>query len=330
LIATNWALLGHEWAVQLLKTQIATGRLRHAYLLTGPDGVGRRTLVLRLAQALNCTNPPEPGEFCGECRACRGLARAQHVDLLIVERQEGDREIKIAAVRELSRSLSRTPLESRYQVALFLEFETASEEAANALLKTLEEPNPSVILCLTAADADSLPATIVSRCELLRLRPMPVKELAAALTKRSIPAPQATLLAGLSLGRPGLALRWHEDQAALRQRAAWLEAGEQLLYANRVQRFAFADAASKNRKDLRDLLLVWLSFWRDVVIRNSHSAAPISNPDKDEAITLISARLTTDAARGVLRAMDHSLNQLDTNVNARLAMEGLLLELPDL
>jgi len=69
LIATNWALLGHEWAVQLLKTQIATGRLRHAYLLTGPDGVGRRTLVLRLAQALNCTNPPEPGEFCGECRA---------------------------------------------------------------------------------------------------------------------------------------------------------------------------------------------------------------------------------------------------------------------
>src|SRR5690606_3834354 len=90
----NWGLLGHEWAVDLLRKQIASGRQRHAYLFAGAHGVGRRTLALRLAQALNCTQAPAPGEFCGQCRACRGFARAQHVDLLLVERQEGDREIK--------------------------------------------------------------------------------------------------------------------------------------------------------------------------------------------------------------------------------------------
>jgi len=330
-MTTNWDLLGNEWAVQLLKGQIASGRLRHAYLMTGPDGVGRRTLALRLAQVLNCSNLPSPGEFCGECRACRGFARAQHPDLLIVERQEGDRDIKIASIRELSRSLSRTPLEARYQMALLMEFDSASEEAANALLKTLEEPNPSVVLCLTAPDAESLPETIASRCELLRLRSMPIDQLATQLTARlSIDPDKAKLLASLSRGCPGLALFWYENNAGLEQRAAWLQSCEQMLYANRVQRFAFADTASKDREALRDLLLVWLSFWRDLVIRTSHSSAPISNPDMQESIETLSGRLTFDAARNGLRAINRSLDQLAINVNAKLAMEGLLLQFPPL
>ncbi|MCL5429125.1 MAG: DNA polymerase III subunit [Chloroflexi bacterium] len=327
----NWGLLGHEWAVQLLKGQIGSGRLRHAYLFTGPDGVGRRTLALRLAQALNCTNPPAPGEFCGDCRACRGFARAQHPDLLIIERQEGDREIKIAAVRELSRSLSRTPLEARFQIALLLDFEFASEEAANALLKTLEEPSPSVVLCLTAPDADSLPTTIVSRCELLRLRPVPVAQLASALAARlSVQVDKAGLLSSLSGGCPGLALKWHQQPEALEQRTEWLEAGEKLLYVNRVQRFAFAEKVSRDREALRGLLFVWLTFWRDLVICTGHSSAPISNMDKQEALDNLAARLTLTMAQKALRATERALGQLNTNVNARLAMEGLLLQLPAL
>lgn len=330
-MAANWNLFSHEWAVQLLKGQIASGRLRHAYLFTGPDGIGRRTLALRLAQALNCTNPPAPGEFCGECRACRGFARAQHPDLLIVERQEGDRDIKIAAVRELSRSLSRTPLEARFQVALLMDFDSASEEAANALLKTLEEPSSSVVICLTAPDADSLPETIASRCELLRLRPMPVDKLASELaTHLAVDSGRAKLLAGLSGGCPGLALVWHAHPEILEQRADWLKAGEELLHANRVQRFAFADKASKDRDALRQLLLVWLSFWRDLVIRTSHSSAPISNPDKVEMIESLAGRLNKHSAQHALQAIERSLAQLSTNVNARLALEGLLLELPTL
>ena len=330
-MAEHWDLLAHAWAVRLLQGQITAGRLRHAYLFTGPAGVGRRTLALRLAQAQNCTNPPAPGEFCGACRACRGFAGMQHPDLLLLERQEGDREIKIDAVRELARSLSRTPLEARFQVALLLNFEQASPGAANALLKTLEEPSPSVLLCLTAPDIDSLPETIVSRCEVIRLRPAPISQLAKELTAHlNLEPNRAELLANLSGGRPGLALHLNGQPGALEHRAEWLQACQQLLSAKRTERFAFAEKASKDREGLRSLLLVWLSFWRDVLLRSARSSSRVSNPDWEEQLSALARRLTPQAARLAVSAIERTLEQLTTNVNARLAMEVLLLELPTL
>jgi hypothetical protein len=125
-----------------------------------------------------------------------------------------------------------------------------------------------------------------------------------------------------------LALEWNQDQSALDQRAEWLRVGEQMLYAKRVERFAFANAASKDRETLHDLLYVWLTFWRDLVIRTSNSSAPISNPDVNEELTTLAGRLTFQNAWVVLRAIDHSLEQLSMNVNAKLAIEGLLLQFP--
>lgn len=327
----NWDLIGHEWAVQLLRGQIAGGQVRHAYLFTGPDGIGRRTLALRLAQALNCANPPAPGDFCGQCRPCRGLAAMQHSDLYTIERQEGDKEIKVGAVRELSRSLSRTPLEARYQIGLLLDFEQASEEAANAMLKTLEEPNPSVILCITATDTDSLPGTIASRCEIVRLRPVTATELAGALAQRwQVEASRARLLASLSGGRPGEAVRLHQQPEVLDQRAEWLDTCEALLTANRVERFAFAEKASKDREVLRSLLLVWLSYWRDVLLRVAQASGAVANVDREARLKDLASRLNLEAARNWVTALERTLEQLKTNVNARLALEVLLLELPSL
>ncbi|MCW5875485.1 MAG: DNA polymerase III subunit delta' [Anaerolineales bacterium] len=325
----NWNLIGHEWAVQLLKTQIAAGQLRQAYLLTGSPGIGRRTLALRAAQALNCEAPPAPGEFCGECRACRGFARGEHPDLLVVARAEGDRDLRIDAIRELRRELSRAPLEARMQVAVALNFEDASVQAANALLKTLEEPNQRTVIFLTAADEDRLPPTIVSRCELLRLRPVAADVLAAGLAHRGVEPGQANLLASLSGGRPGLALRWQEQPELLERRAEWLDACERLLAANRVQRFAFAEQASKDRASLRELLLVWLSFWRDALLRAGGSSATLANPDREAQLDDLAQKFGLEAIHGWVQRLESTLEQLETNVNARLAMEVLLLGLPE-
>ena len=163
----NWGMLGHEWAVDLLRQHVAQGRARHAYLFTGPQGVGRRTLALRLAQALNCQAPPAPGDPCGTCSSCVHLQAMQHPDLAVVRAEQEGGTLKVDQVRELQHALALSPYEARFRVALLLRFEEAHISAANALLKTLEEPAPQVVLMLTATSPESL-STV---CALITLKP---------------------------------------------------------------------------------------------------------------------------------------------------------------
>ncbi len=132
----HWDMLGHEWAVNLLREHVAQGNFRHAYLITGPQGVGRRTLALRFAQALNCPQPLSPGEPCRTCRTCTQIENMQHPDLAIVQAERAGSVLKVDQVRELLPSLSLAPYQANYRVALFLRFEEANQNAANALLKT--------------------------------------------------------------------------------------------------------------------------------------------------------------------------------------------------
>lgn len=330
-MTSHWNLIGHEWAVQLLRGQIAQGKLRHAYLFVGPQGVGRRTLALRLAQAVNCENPPSAGDFCGECRACRGFAKMGHPDLHLVQRAEGDRDIKVEAVRELSRMLALTPYEANYQVALLLNFEEASVHAANALLKTLEEPPQRVLLLLTAQSEESLPATIASRCEVLRLRPVPTKVLRQDLIERGgVGEEEAQLLAGVSNGRPGYALHLHHNPDELSQRGEWLDEATGLLSKGRVERFAYTEALSKDRERLRLALQVWLSFWRDVLLRSGESGEAVANVDRTEEVEALARSLSLGRVREVVAALEETLELLSTNVNARLAAEALMLKMPQI
>jgi DNA polymerase-3 subunit delta' len=133
----DWKILGHEWAVELLSQQIARGQVRQAYLFTGPRGVGRQLLALRLAQALNCPDPPQAGQPCLTCYTCTRLERMQHPDLMVVRAEEGSRVLKVEQVREVQHNLALMPYEARYKIALFLNFQDALASVP-ALLKTLE------------------------------------------------------------------------------------------------------------------------------------------------------------------------------------------------
>lgn len=324
-----WEFLGNDWAVNMLRGQIVQDRLSHAYLLTGPQGVGRRTLALRLAKAVNCEDAPGPGDFCDKCRACRGFDQMGHPDLHIVQREEGDRDIKVDAVRELSRMLALTPYEANYQVALLIDFERASVQAANALLKTLEEPPQRVLLLLTAESGESLPATIASRCEVLRLRPMPVEALAAGLIEqKGVGQDEAQLLARVSGGRAGYALSLNEDSEQMAQRAEWLEAFTLLLTQNRVERFEYAQQLSKDKEGMRGALTVWLSFWRDMLLRGRRASAPLTNLDREAEVISMAGQLSEEAVKQGLKSMEETLESLRGNVNTRLALENLFLKLP--
>jgi DNA polymerase-3 subunit delta' len=327
-MTSNWGFLGNEWAVDMLRSHVASGAARHAYLIAGPPGVGRRTLALRLAQALNCTEAPGPGLSCGKCRDCRQIEAMQHPDLNVIQAEAEGGTLKVEQVRAMQHMLSLKPYQSRYRVVLFLRFQEANDNAANALLKTLEEAPSYAVLILTADSPEQLLPTIVSRCEVLRLRPLPVEVVEALLRARGADADSARLIAHVSGGRPGYALSLWQDPAALAFRSQRLSDLQALLPASRVDKFSYADKLAKDKDVMRRVLLVWVSYWRDVLLRAGGTSAPLANLDRAPDIEALAGRLTLSRARRVVADLEQALGRLEASVNARLLAEVLLLDWP--
>jgi DNA polymerase-3 subunit delta' len=324
----NWDLTGHEWAVDMLRGHIQRDGVRHAYLFAGAPDLGKRTLALRFAQALNCPEPTAVGVPCGICRDCRQFEAMAHPDLEIVQAEVEGGTLKVEQVREMRRRVVLKPYQSRYRVALFLRFQEANDNAANALLKTLEEAPAHAVLILTADSPEGLLPTITSRCEILRLRPVPVEALESLLVSRGAEAEQARLLAHVANGRPGYALRLLEDGSALEFREEKLNQLWKLLSGTRVEKFKYAESLYKDKDALRQTLLVWGSFWRDVMLASANASAEPANVDRLAQIEKLSERLSLPAARRVVDDVEAALERLDGYVNPRLLLEVLLLDLP--
>ena len=327
-MADNWSMAGHQWAVEMLRRHVARGVARHAYLFTGPTGVGRLTLALRFAQALNCASPSVPGDPCGVCEDCRRVLALQHPDVTIVEAATEGAALRVDQIREQRRLMALKPFQARYRIVVFSRFQEANEAAANALLKTLEETPAHGILMLTAESAEGLLPTIVSRCEVMRLQPVPINEVHAFLRQRGAAEEQARLLAHISGGCPGIALQMLEDKDLLSFREQRLNDLAMLLSANRAGRFAYAEKLARDRSGMRRVLMLWLSFWRDVFWRAGGTSTPIANIDRVEQVEALARRMSLAEARLRVEDLDRALRRLDANVNPRLLVDALLLEWP--
>jgi DNA polymerase-3 subunit delta' len=320
-----WHIIGHKWAVDLLGRTLAAGRVAHAYLFTGPPQVGKTTLALALAQALNCTQSDPP---CGQCASCRKIARRAHPDLQVVV-GEGVRDgIKIEQVRALRREAVLAPYEGRYRVFVLRQLDRASIEAANSLLKLLEEPPAHVILILTACDVEALPATIVSRCQCLDLRPVALDTLETALREEGVSSAKSQLLSRLSGGRVGWALDAARDDVLLHRRQLDLDRLVEVLVEDRVGRIDFAYKASRDPVAVRRRIALWTSWWRDLLLLCSQGEEGVINVDRIEEIGSFATQLSSSQALAGMRALQAAAAQLEANVNTRLAVEGLLLQLP--
>ncbi len=321
----------------MLQRDLGRGRIRHAYLITGPAGVGKETLALNLANALLCDNPVD-GDACGQCRACLLTSRATHPDLLKVTPEiSGKRirtgKVKIEAIRQLIYDVNLKPVEAGRRVACLIGFDAANDQSQNALLKTLEEPPGNVVVILTAESADALLPTIRSRCEVIALRPLTTAETRDFLVAgHAIDRERADLLARVSGGRPGFALRLAHDPDSLAERQTTLAAVRSLLSANRVTRFAMAERLAREATvdEIQATLQLWASLWRDVLLAMTDADLPRTNLDFDADIAAIARVVTPAAGRQALAALTRTANLLGRNINARLALEVMLMSWPTL
>src|SRR5207244_8141328 len=214
--------VGHGRAIERLRRAAAADRLAAAYLLSGPPGIGKGLVADASAARILCA-APVAGDACRVCAQCTCVAAGTHPDLRTVERDDERRDIRIEQVRELARWLALQPLMAQRKVAIIDAAHCLSEPAQNALLKTLEEPPPSAVLLLTAASAALLLPTVRSRCQTVRMDPLPPEAVVRVLTARGVAPEQAALLAAEAEGSPGRALALAGDEEA-RIRTAVLKA----------------------------------------------------------------------------------------------------------
>lgn len=327
----NWHLVGHDWAVRMLKQHIESDQVRHAYLFAGPDGVGRRSLALRFAQAINCQSVNEYFEPCGVCRICRQFERMQHPDMTVIDVGDDSQSIKVDQIRELQHTLSLTPIEARYRVAVLLDFQQATESAQNALLKTLEEAPSRAILLVTVDSVDHLLPTIISRCEILRLRQMPTDDLMHHLASHfPVNEEEAAIFANVSGGRIGEAISLIAEPEKAHQRKKWVDTVLEMINADRIKRMQFADKNFRfSREVLAAALQVWLTFWRDVLMYALEGEnAQLIHIDYKEQIAELNTWLTESEIREQLALLNDYQTQLEANANVQLLAEVILLGLP--
>lgn len=196
-------LLGQEKAKRLIQKTLSHGRLPHGFLFKGPDGVGKRMYARGIAAALNCRESG-PLKACGGCSSCRKYLSGNHPDFSVVMPDKG--AIKIDQIRSLIKEISYPPYESERRVIVLEDVHTMRREAANSLLKTLEEPPEGNLLILTADSSMDMLATITSRCQAIPFTPLSEADTCSILIAASIEETDAKILSRLSGGSPGNAL----------------------------------------------------------------------------------------------------------------------------
>lgn len=346
-----WSTIGQDHLLRQLDAGLRSGRLAHAYLLSGPPHVGKMTLALDLAASVNCavlggkqggSMFAEPGDSqgpCGDCEPCQRIRRGVFADLKVVAVGGDPRvatRISIEQVREAESFLAVTPVEGSWKVVIFDGAETLAagqSEPANALLKTLEEPPPQVLVLLLATNEDAILPTIRSRCRTLPLRPMPGEALSEYLvSQRGVETDNARRLARLARGCPGWAINVLDDPNHLEAFRKQLSQVSSVASSPLDARFSYANnlagSFSGDRETVRQELYLWERWWRDVLLIKEGLPERVHNDDWLAELTTHADAASAPDIVSFLESVRETLSALDANVNPRLALECLMLAVP--
>jgi DNA polymerase-3 subunit delta' len=319
-------IYGHEKKIEALRKALTQKRIGHAYLFSGIAAVGKKTLALEFAKALNCEKEDTLHDSCGECSSCRKIQRGSHPDIFSVKAD--GQFIRIDAIREIQEQMKCKPLEAKQRVFIIDEADKMNDQAANALLKILEEPSLSNILILITSRPYSMPPTIISRCQQIRFNPLRFDTVAKFLIDRmEMDSQNALLLASLSGGSVGRAMELNNDDVVTYR----VELLELLSTTRRDDPFSlinFASFLGQGKKEIKEGLNILNTFFRDVLIyKETGKDDMLINQDNASFISSHASRLSGEQIIQNIALVERAGNTIEQNVNKSLTLETMAFKL---
>ncbi len=341
---TGWPVIGHDEAVRDLSGAVHSGRISHAYLITGPEGIGRTTLALALAQALNCERAAAERP-CGACDACRRIDRGAHPDVTRVDLEwqaemiaapRGDasrsrQRLSIETIRWLRQDIVTRPVLGRWKVQIVDDADLLTESAPDAFLKTLEEPPPFAVIILVASSVDAVSETVRSRCRHVPLGTVSSQLIRDTLDARGVPAAAASALSRSAHGRIAWALTMADDPDALRARREKVESALEHLMAplGRVEISGIiASNHSRNRDATHEMLDLYTGLWRDALLHRAGLDDLVVFPEVGDRLAAFARGFEVEELHRAVWATQRCMGDLDANMQARIALHAMVMQWP--
>ena len=319
-------IYGHSRQIEMLQKAVSSGRVAHAYLFTGLSGIGKKAVALAFAQTITCEASQTPPDACGLCPVCRKIAAQTHPDIYVLSTER--QFLRIDAVRDIQQQMTFKPIEAARRVVIIDDADKMNEQAANALLKTLEEPTSSNLLILITARPYWLPATIVSRCRQLRFNPLPAGVVEDYLIRvGQLDPARAKIAAALSQGSIADALDLQNvDYLAYRSELARLLAQARAEIPHSL--LSLAAFLGREKNDARQGLDILKSFFRDaLVLRETANPRLVVNSDHADLIAELAARAKGENLLADLAGIERAAVLLEMSANKSLTLETMAFKL---
>lgn len=320
MISSN--IIGQSLLLDRLNNMISSGRVAHAYLLKGPKGIGKTTIGEVFAKMLLCkSSDTRP---CNICQSCIQFASGNHPDYIYIVPK--GRSIKIDQIRQLRQDIAIKPYQEGRKVYMIDDAHTMTQQAQNALLKTLEEPPAYATLILGTDNIHALLPTIISRCQTIPIRRLSSGDICTILRDRGLSTDEADVFAHMSAGIPGRAIEISLDERFKVLREGTIDYLDKLFSMDRGELLRSTDLFMDNREDIDTILDILVVFMRDVLIYvETGDAVLIMNRDKLSIIDQYSKALTRRQVRNSIENIETARKMLDNNANYQLTIENMIL-----
>lgn len=338
----NWPIIGHKKIIEFLQKSIINNKVNQSYFFVGQKNLGKKAVADEFIRSLLCEHGNDGTTIpCRECSCCKKILASSHPDFYNVdiardaESGKANKDIKIEQIRELQGKLSHRTLLKSYKIALIDNADLLNTEAANSLLKTLEEPTPKTVLILIAQSENNLPSTIISRCQILKFFPVNYNLIFDHLISFGAPRLLAENLSKVASGRPGIAINFFQNSELYDEYKMNSQRFIDILAGSVSERLGVVAEVTSQKGSgfteqiniLKNVLHVWSGVIRDLLLVKNSCSHLIRNIFVKVSIEALANKYTPDRLAGIANQIDDTARYLSLNINPKLVFENLVINI---